>query len=106
VRSAVAYLRRQGEYSDRGRPDLMLLDLNLPDLDGRAVLQTVKTDPALCAIPVIVMSTSVDDRDVALAYLHHANAFVSKPPDFDGLIETFTALQAFWIDRARLPPHR
>ena len=100
---ALQYVRREGPYADRRRPDLMLLDLNLPGVDGREVLRTIKSDPDLCTIPIVVMSTSVDHNDVAASYRMHANSFVSKPPDFDQLVSTLKAIQAFWLTAARLP---
>ncbi len=100
---ALAYVRREAPFGDRSRPDLVLLDLNLPGIDGREVLSAMKTDPELCSIPVVVMSTSVDDNDVAASYRAHANGFVSKPADFDQLVETLQAIQAFWFKAARLP---
>ncbi len=100
---ALAYVRREAPFNDRGRPDLVLLDLNLPGIDGREVLSTMKTDTDLCTIPVVVMSTSVDDNDVLASYRAHANSFVSKPADFDQLVDTLQAIQAFWFTAARLP---
>jgi CheY-like chemotaxis protein len=100
---ALDYVRGEGSFVGRARPDLVLLDLNLPDVDGREVLRTIKSDPDLCTIPVIVMSTSVDDHDVTTSYRMHANGFVSKPPDFDDLVATLTAIASFWLRTARLP---
>ena len=100
---ALQYVRKEGEYASSPRPDLMLLDLNLPGVDGREVLRTVKSDPALCSIPIVVMSTSVDENDIDASYRMHANSFVSKPPDFDELVTTLQAIQAFWLTAARLP---
>jgi CheY-like chemotaxis protein len=100
---ALDYVRGVGAFAGRARPDLVLLDLNLPDLDGREVLRAMKADADLCSIPVIVMSTSVDDHDVDLSYRMHANGFVSKPPDFDKLVTTLAAIDSFWLRAARLP---
>src|SRR5690349_3138074 len=90
---ALAYIRAEGPYAGRRRPDLVLLDLNLPGVDGREVLRTVKSDPDLCSIPVVVMSTSVDHNDINASYRSHANAFVSKPPDFDELVTALKAIE-------------
>ena len=100
---ALQYVRKEGPYASSPRPDLVLLDLNLPGVDGREVLRTVKSDPDLCSIPIVVMSTSVDDNDIDASYRMHANSFVSKPPDFDQLVTTLAAIQAFWLTAARLP---
>jgi len=100
---ALQYVRGEGEYAGLAHPDLMLLDLNLPGVDGREVLRTVKSDPALCTIPIVVMTTSVDDNDIDASYRMHANGFVSKPADFDVLVETLQAIRAFWFNAARLP---
>ena len=101
---ALEYLQQQGTFSAARRPDLVLLDLNLPRLDGRELLRIVKADAGLCSIPVVVLTTSVDDHDVRDAYLAHANAFISKPADFDLYVRTLRALQDFWFSAARLPP--
>ena len=102
---ALEYLQQQGTFTAARRPDLVLLDLNLPRLDGRELLRIVKADAGLCSIPVVVLTTSVDDHDVRDAYLAHANAFISKPADFDLYVRTLRALQAFWFESALLPPH-
>ena len=101
---ALEYLQQQGTFSAARRPDLVLLDLNLPRLDGRELLRIVKADAGLCSIPVVVLTTSVDDHDVRDAYLAHANAFISKPADFDLYVRTLRALQDFWFSAAQLPP--
>ncbi len=101
---ALEYLQQQGTFSAARRPDLVLLDLNLPRLDGRELLRIVKADAGLCSIPVVVLTTSVDDHDVRDAYLAHANAFISKPADFDLYVRTLRALQDFWFSAALLPP--
>ena len=100
---ALQYVRGEGAFVGRPHPDLMLLDLNLPGVDGREVLRTVKSDPALCTIPIVVMTTSVDDNDIDASYRMHANGFVSKPADFDLLVETLQAIRAFWLTAVRLP---
>ena len=84
---AMAYLRREGEYADAPRPDLVLLDLNLPRRDGREVLAEIKADPDLRHIPVVVLTTSKAEEDILRSYELHANAYVTKPVDFDRFIE-------------------
>lgn len=100
---ALQYVRGEGAYTGVPHPHIVLLDLNLPGVDGREVLQTIKSDPALCTIPVVVMSTSVDDNDIDGTYRMHANSFISKPPDFDGLVRTLEAIRDFWLRTAQLP---
>ncbi len=101
--AALQYVRAEGPYAGVQHPHLVLLDLNLPGVDGREVLTTIKSDPGLCTIPVIVMSTSVDDNDIDFTYRNHANGFVSKPPEFDSLVRTLQAIQDFWFSTAQLP---
>jgi two-component system response regulator len=101
--AALQYVRGEGPYTGVPHPHIVLLDLNLPGVDGREVLRTIKTDQALCTIPVVVMSTSVDDNDIDATYRMHANSFVSKPPDFDSLVRTFEAIRDFWFNTAQLP---
>jgi CheY-like chemotaxis protein len=100
---ALAYLRREGEYADAPRPDLILLDLNLPRRDGREVLAEVKADADLCTIPVIVLTTSQADEDVLKSYQLHANAYVTKPVDFDGFIEAIRQIDHFFVSVVQLP---
>ena len=95
---AIAHLRGGG-----ARPDLVLLDLNLPRKDGREVLAEVKADPDLREIPVIILTTSSAPRDVAFAYQHHANSYVRKPLGMDRLVEAATAIRDFWMKTATLP---
>ena len=95
---ALARLRGDGI-----RPELVLLDLNLPRVDGREVLEQVKGDPALCDIPIIVMTTSSAAPDVAFAYANGANAYVRKPLGLDRLIEAAAAIRDFWLRAATLP---
>jgi CheY-like chemotaxis protein len=100
---AIAYLRREGEYADAPRPDLILLDLNLPRRDGREVLAEVKADESLRHIPVIVLTTSQADEDVLRSYQLHANAYVTKPVDFDGFIEAIRQIDHFFVSVVQLP---
>jgi CheY-like chemotaxis protein len=100
---ALSYLRREGEYADAPRPDLILLDLNLPRRDGREVLAEVKADESLRHIPVIVLTTSQADDDVLRSYQLHANAYVTKPVDFDGFIEAIRQIDHFFVTVVQLP---
>ena len=101
---AMNFLRRQGEYADETVPDLVLLDLNLPRRDGREVLQEIKADPDLRHIPVIVLTTSQAEEDVLRSYQLHANAYVTKPVDFEGFIEAIKQIDHFFVSVVQLPP--
>jgi CheY-like chemotaxis protein len=101
---AIAYLRREGRYADAPRPDLVLLDLNLPRRDGREVLAEIKTDPHLRQIPVVVLTTSQADEDIVRSYQLHANAYVTKPVDFDRFIEVVRQIDEFFVCVVKLPP--
>lgn len=100
---AVRFLRGEGPYAGAPRPDLILLDLNLPRMDGREVLATIKADPALRTIPVVVLSTSAADRDIDQSYQLHANSFVTKPVDLDQFIAVVRSIESFWLTIVRLP---
>jgi CheY-like chemotaxis protein len=100
---AMAFLRREGEYADAPRPDLVLLDLNLPRMDGREVLQAIKSDPALASIPVVVLTTSEAEEDVLRSYSLHANAYVTKPVDFERFIDVVRQIDDFFVTVVRLP---
>ena len=100
---AVAFLRRQGKYADAPRPDLILLDLNLPKKSGAEVLQEIKADQGLMRIPVVVLSSSAAREDVQAAYGLHANCFVTKPGDLDHFIQAIRTIEAFWFTTAQLP---
>lgn len=100
---AVMYLRREGRFADAKRPDLILLDLNLPKKDGREVLHEIKNDPELCDIPVLILTTSVDDRDIHQAYKLHANCYLNKPVDIDDFMSTVRSIDEFWLTLVRLP---
>lgn len=102
--AALAYLRREGEYADRPRPNLVLLDLNLPRKDGREVLAEMKADADLLSIPVIVLTTSAAEADVLRAYELHANSYVQKPVSFGEFLAALRALEGFWLQIVRLPP--
>ncbi len=100
---ALHFLRKEDPWGHADRPDMILLDLNLPQLDGRELLRIIKADDALCSIPVVVLTTSVDRNDVIAAYESHANSFISKPADFDLYVNTLRTLRDFWFDVAVLP---
>ncbi len=100
---ALAYLRREAPFADVPRPDLILLDLNLPKRDGREVLQEVKNDPDLRHITVIVLTTSQAEEDVLRGYQLHANAYVTKPVDFEGFIEAIKQIDHFFVSVVQLP---
>ncbi len=99
---AIQFLRRQQEYAHVPPPDLILLDLNLPKLDGRAVLREIKADPALRTVPVVVMTTSQAASDVSFAYEHQANCYVVKSPDLGEFLRAICAIEEFWFGIARL----
>jgi CheY-like chemotaxis protein len=100
---ALAFVRNEGAYADAPRPGLILLDLNLPRKDGREVLADIKTDPALRSIPVVVLTTSKAEEDVLRSYDLHANAYVTKPVDFDRFIEVVRQIDEFFVSVVRLP---
>ena len=100
---AMAFLRQQGQYADAPRPDLVLLDLNLPRMDGREVLQAIKSDPDLASIPVVILTTSEAEEDVLRSYSLHANAYVTKPVDFDRFIQVVRQIDEFFVTVVRLP---
>jgi len=101
---AMAYLRQEGEYVDRPRPDLVLLDLNMPRKDGREVLQEIKSEEGLRRIPVVVMTSSEAEEDIVQSYDLHANAYVTKPIDFDGFLDVVGSLEDFWLSVVKMPP--
>lgn len=100
---AVAYLRKEGEFSSATRPDLILLDLNLPRLSGREVLEIVKSDPDLRRIPVVVLTTSEAEEDVLRSYDLHANAYVTKPVGFETFVSVVRQIDEFFLTVVRLP---
>ena len=102
----LAFLRRQGDYAEAVRPDLILLDLNMPRMDGRAVLVEMKKDPALLVIPVIVFTSSGAESDVQMAYGLGASCFVTKPLDWATFNEVIGSIAQFWLTTARLPKSR
>ena len=101
---AMAYLRREGKYADRTRPDLILLDLNLPKKDGREVLAEVKADDQLRRIPVVVLTTSCAEQDILQTYDLHANCYITKPVNLDQFSAVVRAIEEFWFTIVKLPP--
>jgi two-component system, chemotaxis family, response regulator Rcp1 len=100
---AMRYLRRQDGDTQRQRPDLVLLDLNLPRMDGREVLTEIKEDPTLTDIPVVVLTTSKAEEDIAASYRHHANCYISKPVDIEQFRSVVASIENFWFTIVRLP---
>lgn len=100
---ALAYLNRENGYESAQRPDLILLDLNLPKCDGREVLEQVKHDPELHNIPVVILTTSEAAEDIQQAYLNHANSYITKPVDLDEFMTVVRTIEEFWLQVARLP---
>lgn len=100
---ALAYVRREGEFADAVRPDLILLDLNLPKRDGREVLKELKTDPDLREIPIVVLTTSSAESDVLASYQLYANAYVTKPVDFERFISAVKQIDDFFVSLVKLP---
>jgi two-component system, chemotaxis family, response regulator Rcp1 len=100
----MSYLRREGAYADAPRPDIILLDLNLPRMDGREVLRAVKDDETLRRIPVVVLTTSENEDDILRSYDLHANCYISKPVDFNRFITIVHTIENFWFSIVKLPP--
>lgn len=101
---AMAYLRREGKYADAVRPDLILLDLNLPKKDGREVLKELKADEKLRHIPIVVLTVSQADQDILRSYELYANCYISKPINLDQFVEVVKAIDEFWLTIVKLPP--
>jgi chemotaxis family two-component system response regulator Rcp1 len=100
---ALQFLRKQGPFQGATRPDLILLDLNLPKLDGREVLEEIKGDDNLKRIPVVILTTSRADEDILATYRNHANCYVTKPVDLDQFIQVVKAIEGFWFTIVHLP---
>jgi len=100
---ALAFLRREGEDAQATRPDLILLDLNLPKMDGRGVLAEIKQDPNLKRIPVVILTTSKAEQDILKSYELHANCYITKPMDLDQFITVVKSIEAFWLTVVKLP---
>lgn len=101
---ALKYLQRQGQHEDAPRPDLIILDLNLPRRSGREVLEVIKNDAALRRIPVVVLTTSMAEDDVLRAYDLNANCYITKPIDLEELVKVVRAIDNFWLSIVKLPP--
>ena len=102
---AMAYLRKEGKYVDAVVPDIILLDLNLPKMDGREVLAAIKDDKNIKRIPVVVLTTSKDDEDVLKVYDLHANCYITKPVDLDQFLNVVKSIKDFWFTVVKLPPN-
>lgn len=102
--AALAFLRGQNGYSSSPRPDLILLDLNLPKKDGRQVLSEIKEDPALKRIPVVILTTSKAEEDILHSYSLHANCYIPKPLNLDQFTRVVRAIEDFWLTIVKLPP--
>ena len=102
---AMAFLRREGKYAQASRPDLILLDLNLPRKDGREVLTEIKVDEQLKRIPVVILTTSSAEQDILNTYEHHANCYITKPVDLDQFSAIVKSIEEFWFTIVKLPPN-
>lgn len=100
---ALAKLRQEPPYQDAPRPDLILLDLNLPKKDGREVLTEIRADPKLARIPVVVLTTSAAEQDILRAYDLNANCYITKPVDFDQFVDIVRSIESFWLTIVKLP---
>jgi chemotaxis family two-component system response regulator Rcp1 len=101
---AMEYLRQEGEYADAPRPDLILLDLNMPRMNGEDVLEELNEDPDLGRIPVVVLTSSEAEEDIIRSYDLNANAYMTKPVDFSGFIDVVERLEEFWLSVVKIPP--
>lgn len=100
---ALDYLQRSGKYAEAQVPDLILLDINLPKLDGKEVLAVIKTDPVLKLIPVIMLTTSSAHQDIIASYFNHANCYITKPVDLDKFMSVVHKIESFWLSIVKLP---
>lgn len=100
---ALHFLRKQGDFTNAEKPDLILLDINLPKIDGIEVLMEIKNDPDFKSIPVVMLTTSSSEKDVTAAYKNHANCYITKPVDLDKFLQIVTAIEDYWISIVRLP---
>ena len=102
-RDALDFLHQRGAYTASPRPDLILLDLNLPGISGHTVLAEIKRDPSLLTIPVVVLTSSESEADIVKSYEEHANCFISKPVDFSSFLDIVSRIESFWFSIVRLP---
>lgn len=102
---AMAFLRKEGKYKNALRPDLMLLDLNMPRKDGREVLAEIKSDENLKRIPVVILTTSEAEEDILKSYNLHANCYIKKPVNLDQFIKIVKSIEGFWFTVVKLPPN-
>lgn len=103
---AMKFLHNEGKYDDAPRPDVILLDLNLPKKDGREVLEEVKTDENLKRIPIVVLTVSDDERDILHSYNHHVNCYITKPIDLNAFTRVVKSIKEFWFSIVKLPPDK
>jgi two-component system, chemotaxis family, response regulator Rcp1 len=101
---AMAFLDREEEYANAPRPDLILLDLNLPKKSGREVLEEIKENPLLKTIPVVILTTSSSEDDIMRSYFLHANCYISKPVNLEGFLKVVKSIESFWLTVVELPP--
>lgn len=102
---AIKYLRKEGKYENAETPDLILLDINLPKMDGMEVLAEIKKDEILKCIPVVILTTSDSENDIVKSYNNHANCYITKPVDFRKFMEVVEMIKEFWISIVKLPKH-
>jgi two-component system, chemotaxis family, response regulator Rcp1 len=100
---AMAFLKREGAHAEAPRPDLILLDLNLPKKDGREVLEEIKQNPELMSIPVVILTTSASEEDVLRSYRLHANCYITKPVGLEGFLKVVNSIDNFWLSVVKLP---
>jgi two-component system, chemotaxis family, response regulator Rcp1 len=100
---AMNFLNREGKHSKAPRPDLILLDLNLPKKDGRQVLEEIKQSPVLKSIPVVILTTSSSEADILRSYMLHANCYITKPVGLEGFLEVVQSIDSFWLSVVKLP---
>lgn len=101
--TAMQYLRKEGTYREVSRPDIIMLDLNLPKKDGREVLEEIKSDEDLKRIPVVILTTSSDEQDILKSYNLHANCYITKPVDLEKFIHLVKSIETFWLTLVKLP---